>query len=240
MKTRTGFSLIELVLAIVIIAISVMTIPLMLSQSSNNDSFSITQESILAARTKMGNILSYEWDSNSVETNSSITYIRILDVDAGDGELDRNMSTQDKNRRIGHISRDFRRRFHEGNETNKTFPTQESFDTNMTALNHFNGQVLGNSLDGNASTFDYLIRDFNMTTTISYVSDRADYAAQTVDFDFNISSSAVIDDVNNSTNIKMVEIFLQSNSGQPFRFRAFSCNIGQTELLELNTGDLAP
>jgi len=238
MKTRTGFSLIELVLAIVIIAISVMTIPLMLSQSSNNDSFSIMQESILAASTKMGNILSYEWDTNSVEANSSITYIRTLDVVAGDSELDRNMSTQDKNRRIGHIAQDFRRRFHEGNETNKTFPSEDSFDANMTALNHFNGQILGNSLDGTASTFDYVIRDFNLTTTISYVSDDANYSDQTMAFGFDILSSAAIDDVNNSTNIKMIEIFVQSKSGKPFRFRSFSSNIGQTELLELDTTGL--
>lgn len=235
MKKRTGFSLIELVLAIVIIAISVMTIPLMLSQSSNNNAFSIMQESILAARTKMGNILSYEWDRNSVETNSSITYIRILDVDAGDSELDRNMSTVDENRRIGHVARDFRRRLHEGNETSKTFPSEDSLDANMSALNHFNGQILGNSLDGNSSTFDYVIRDFNLTTTVSYVSDSADYSASTINFDFNVSSRADIDDVNNSTNIKMIEIFVQSKSGQPFRFRAFSSNIGQTELLELDT-----
>lgn len=234
MNKRAGFSLIELVLAIVIIAISVMTIPLMLSQSSNNDAFSIMQESILATRTKMGNILSYDWDTNSVENNSSVTYIRVLDVDSGDSELDRNMTTVDKNRRIGHVARDFRRRFHEGNETNKTFPTEESLDANISALNHFNGQVLGNTLDGNASSFDYVIRDFNMTTRVFYVPDTTDYTATTVDFNFSTNGSA-IDDVNNSTNIKMIEVFVQSKSGKPFRFRAYSSNIGQTELLELDT-----
>ncbi len=238
MKIRSGFSLIELVLAIVIIGISVMTIPLMLSQSSNNNTFSIMQESILAARTKMGNVLSYEWDRNSVAKNSSITYIRILDVDKGDNELDRNMSTVDKNRRKGHIAQDFRRRFHEGNETNKTFPSEDSFDTNITAINHFDGQVLGNAFDGTASEFDYVIQDFNMSTTISYISDIADYTAQTIGFDFDISSRADIDDVNNSTNIKMIEILVESPSTKSFRFRAFSSNIGQTELLELDTRDL--
>lgn len=239
MKVRSGFSLIELVLAIVIISISVMTIPLMLSQSSNNDSFSIMQESILAARTKMGNILSYEWDRNSVDTNSSITYIRVLDVNNGDDELDRNMTTLDENRRIGHVAQDIRRRMHEGNDTNRTFPTEDSLDVNISALNHFDGQILGNSLDGNASTFDYVIRDFNMTTRVSYISDSADYSAQVIDdFDFNISTSSDITNVANSTNIKMIEIFVQSKSGQPFRFRAFSSNIGQTELLELDTTGL--
>ena len=238
MKQRAGFSMIELVLAIVIIAISVMTIPLMLSQSSNNDSFSIMQESILAARTMMGNILSYEWDRNSVDGNSSITYIRVLDVRAGDSELDRNETTVDENRRIGHVAQDFRRRFHEGNVTdgNFTFPTADGNDANITALNHFDGQVLGNSLDGNASLFDYVIRDFNMTTRVCYVSDTATYSNQIInDFNFSANCSAMIEDVNNSTNIKMIEIFVQSLSGKPFRFRSYSSNIGQTELFELDT-----
>jgi len=96
---------------------------------------------------------------------------------------------------------------------------------------------LGNSLvsDSNASaaTFDYVIRDFNMTTKISYISDSADYSVQTMnDFDFNVSSSADITDVNRSTNIKMIDIWVQSKSTKPFRLRAFSSNIGQTELLE--------
>jgi len=131
---RAGFSMIELVLAIVIIAISVMTIPLMLSQSTNNDSFSIMQECILAARTKMGTILSHEWDTKSVGQDSSITYIRVLDVKAGDSELDRNQTTGNinKNRRIGHIIQDQRRRFHDGNSTTMTFPT-DGVDTNITA-----------------------------------------------------------------------------------------------------------
>jgi prepilin-type N-terminal cleavage/methylation domain-containing protein len=235
---RAGFSLIELVLAIVIIAISVMTIPLMLSQSSNNDSFSIMQESILAARTKMGNILSYEWDKNSVDRNGSITYIRVLDVNNGDSELDRNETTLDKNRRLGHIEQDFRRRFHEGNETNKTFPSTDSLDINKTSINSFNTEVLGNTMDGNPSEFDYVIRDFNMSTNIYYISDEADYDDASLNFDFNITSNADITNVNNSTNVKMIEIFVQSKSTQPFRFRAFSSNIGQTELLELDTGDL--
>jgi len=238
MKIRTGFSLIELVLAIVIIAISVMTIPLMLTQSSNNDSFSIMQESILAARTKMGNILSYNWDKNCIEAYSSIANIRVLDVVNGDSELKRNISTVDQNRRIGHISQNYRRRFHDGNETDKTFPTEDSLDINITALNHFNGQILGNTLDGSASTFDYVIRDFNLTTTVSYISDSADYFASDVNFSFDVLSSSDITDVNNSTNIKMIEIFVQSKRGKPFRFRAFSSNIGQTDILELDTTGL--
>lgn len=230
---RAAFSLIELVLAIVIIAISVMTIPLMLSQSGNNNAFAITQESILAARTKMGNILTYEWDRNSTENNaSSITYIRVLDVQNGDVELRRsNTYDTDTNRRVGHVISSYRRRFHDGNMTEAfmTFPFSAVNDTNFTNINDFHGKT--ENFTSLSNDLDY-VREFNMTTSVSYISDETDYTLQTVRFDFNVSSSADIENVNLSTNIKMIELEVQSEDGQPFTFRTFSSNIGQTDLLK--------
>ncbi len=226
---RAGFSLIELVLAIVIIAISLMTIPLMLAQSGNNNSFAMAQETIFAARTKMGNILTHQWDASSTENNGSITYIRVLDVAAGDLELERNASTQDDNRRKGHVASDFRRRFHDGNTTaaGMTSPSGGFFDANNTTIDQFHNDFSTLSSFGD---FDY-VRDFNLTTTVSYISDDANYAQQIIGFDFNISSRADINITTNSTNIKMIEVTARSEDGNVFVFRSFSSNIGQTDLL---------
>jgi len=230
---KKAFSLVELVLAIIIIAISVMTIPLMLNQSGNNNSFAIMQESILAARTKMGNILTFEWDANSTISVGTDTYIRVLDVRAGDSELDRNNTTAtalDENRRIGHIVQDRRRRFHDQNITTPAgliFPSQNVDNANPTNLNDFHQQD-SNISSGNS--LDYIM-DFNMTTTVSYISDETDYSAQNVDFNFSTAGIPITD--LNSTNIKMIEIFVQMrNNSTPFRLRSYSCNIGQAELLE--------
>jgi prepilin-type N-terminal cleavage/methylation domain-containing protein len=231
---KKAFSLIELVLAIVIIAISVMTIPLMLAQSSNNNSFALMQESILAARTKMGNILTYEWDANSTIAVGTDTYIRVLDVRNGDNELDRNdtlVTILDENRRTGHVAADKRRRFHDQNLTTPAgmiFPSQNVDNANPTNINDFHQQA--SELSNGRGDFDYVM-DFNMTTTISYVSDEADYSAQSVDFNFSTSGVAITDI--NSTNIKMIDIFVQmQGNSSPFRLRSYSCNIGQAELLE--------
>ena len=230
---KKAFSLIELVLAIVIIAISVMTIPLMLNQSGNNNLFAIMQESILAARTKMGNILTFEWDANSTISVGTDTYIRVLDVRAGDHELDRNMTTAtvlEENRRIGHVIQDRRRRFHDQNITTPSgpiFPSQSVDNANPTNLNDFHQQ---DSNLSSGSSLDYVM-DFNMTTTVSYISDETDYSAQTVDFNFSTSGTPITN--LNSTNIKMIEIFVQmKNNNTPFRLRSYSSNIGQSELLE--------
>lgn len=227
---RSGFSLIELILAIVIIAISVMTIPLMLSQSVKSSSFALTQESILAARTKMGNILSYEWDPNSSDSNSSDTTIRVLDVINGDGDLNRTaIYDLDINRRIGHIVVNKRRRMFEGNLTNRSFPSADVSLSPKVSINNFHNESI-TMLSG--GSLDY-VRDFNMTTSIAYLDDNATYSNQSInDFVFDITNNLSITDINKSTNIKMIEIFVQSRDGEDFRFRAFSCNIGQSTLLE--------
>ncbi len=227
---RSGFSLIELILAIVIIAISVMTIPLMLSQSVKSSSFALTGESILAARTKMGNILSYEWDTNSSDSNGSDTVIRVLDVRNGDSDLNRSASYDDDiNRRIGHIIADKRRRMFEGNLTNRSFPSADVSLSPKVSINNFHNERV-TLLSGGA--LDY-VRDFNMTVNIAYLEDNATYSNTTInDFVFDMTNNLSITDINRSTNIKMIEIFVQSKDGEDFRFRAFSCNIGQSTLLE--------
>ncbi len=226
MVKRAAFSLIELILAIVIIAISVMTIPLMLSQSGNNDSFSLIQESILAARTKMENVLTYEWDRNSTIG----ARIRVLDVN-GSAQLNRNATKLEGTRRIGHIEADKRRRFHDlGGALAR--PSGIVDGTDIQSIDDFHQQNVNMIDTDKTDGLDYVM-DFNMTTRVSYISDITNYALQNLRFDFNTTTSASINNVNNSTNIKMIEILVQSRDGLPFTFRAFSSNIGQSELLEL-------
>jgi len=243
MIKRAAFSLIELVLAIVIIAISLMTIPLMLSQSSKSDSVSIMQESILAARTKMGNILSYQWDACATieEGIGTETRIKVLDVIAGDNELNRSIAFSLDNRRIGHVFSTKRRRLH-AEALNTPFgpinPSTVGNEVTKTNINGFHTETINMFATQNPSGLDYT-RDFNITTTVAYISDNAIYANQIINFDFNVSSGADITDVNLSTNIKMIEINVQGVGMDPFILRAFSSNIGQADLLN-QTFNLPP
>lgn len=236
---QKAFSLIELVIAIVVIAISVMTIPLMLNQSMRNDSLSMMQESILAARTNMENILTYPWDDNSVEADSTI--LRVLDVQNGDGDLNRTDGTAtQKNRRVGHILADKRRRFHDSNDSlalaDLTFPTIDGNKADKSAINHFDTEVTSTTASAGNSAFDYKFLDLNITSTIRYINDDANYTKQTIDdFDFTTSGTDITN-LANSTNIKMIEILVESEYIIPFRLRAYSCNIGQTDLLYRDTG----
>ena len=230
---RKGISLIELVLAIVVIAISVMSVPMMLAQGAKNDSFSMMQEAILAARTKMGNVLSYQWDDNSKEGNNTNGRLRALDVYSGDTALDRN-NTYHNERRIGHIYGDLRR---------KMMPTpiypSSSVDANITDINDFDAVSATLAWSG-ASTavdrYDYLDEDLNLTTHVYYISDTpvsgTDYNSTTLSFVFDPSTKKSITNNADSTSIKMVELEVTSTNYQTFMFRTFSCNLGEVDLLE--------
>jgi len=230
---RKGISLIELVLAIVVIAISVMSVPMMLQQGAKSDSFSMMQEAILAARTKMGNILSYKWDDNATDGNNSEGRLRALDVFAGDPALDRN-GTYYPERRIGHVYGDLRRKM----MANPTYPS-DNVDANITDLNDFdNVSITLSAVAASSATdnFDYLDVDLNLTSHVYYISDMTtggtDYNDTNISFVFDPSTKHSITNNADSTNIKMIELEVTSQNYQTFLFRTFSCNLGEVDLLE--------
>ncbi len=230
---RKAVSLIELVLAIVVIAISVMSVPMMLQQGAKNDNFSMVQEAILAARTKMGNILSFRWDKNSLDGNNTHGRLRALDVIAGASALDRN-NTYYNERRIGHVYGDLRRKMF-AVETNVSTDVIAVNDTNFTNLNDFDGKsasINWNGANTAVDRYEYLDRELNLTTKVFYIDDNTtNYANTIITFSFDTTTRKSITDGNNSTNIKMIELNVTSQNYIPFVFRTFSCNLGESRLL---------
>lgn len=229
---RKGIGLIELVLAIVVIAISVMSVPMMLEQGNRNDSYSMMQEAILAARTKMGNILSYQWDDNAREGNNTNGRLRALDVMGGAKALDRN-DTYYEERRIGHVFGDLRRKM----MATVTYPKAGS-DANITDINDFDNHDTNISWQGTSTAtdrYDYLDKELKLSTRVYYISDALptgyDYNDTKLRFVLDPSTKFSISDAN-STNIKMVELKVTSPTYPAFLFRTFSCNLGETNLYE--------
>ena len=58
---KKGFSLIELILSIVIIGLTMMAIPNLISKTSDNNRMAIIQESIMDAKTRMALISTSQW-----------------------------------------------------------------------------------------------------------------------------------------------------------------------------------
>ena len=65
---KKGFSLIELVLAIVIVAITLASLPKIVSQTQKSNELAIKQELTYSAKTLMGRIISMPWDSTALKT----------------------------------------------------------------------------------------------------------------------------------------------------------------------------
>ncbi len=217
MVTRKGFTLIELIVAIVVISIALMSVPLLLSQANKSNEFNINQEAILAGATKIGDILTYPWN----ESNASQT-LQVFDVTQGDNNLSRypdNTST----RRIGHFKENYRRKFY-SQITQASLILGHENTNDFDDIDDFNG--ITESIT-NGGVGDY-IKDFNITTTVKYIDDNATYSSSPL-LNMNINTIGVTP----STNLKMVEVKVvdTTNNEHITTLRAFSANIGSYELL---------
>jgi prepilin-type N-terminal cleavage/methylation domain-containing protein len=100
---RTAFTLIELIFAIVIIAITVFSLPMMTQITSNNIEDSLVQEAIFAAAAQLNEATSYRWDEHSMNDKLTATfdpsYSRVINTTTG------GCVAGTPNRRPGHVHR---------------------------------------------------------------------------------------------------------------------------------------
>lgn len=205
---RSAMSMLELVFAIVIMGIAVMSLPLILTQVQTNNAFAMQQEAILAAKTKIGDILTYEWDDNSYDATAQRSFV--LNTN-GNALLSCNATTL---RRIGHVNADYRRKCSTLNATGIV-------TSNSTDIDQFNNQptTISATIEG-AGTLDYVFTALTLTPTITYISD-----AQLNNFTFNPNTVSA-----NPTNIKTISVQV-TGASQTITLRAFSCNVGESNLL---------
>ena len=189
----------------------------MLERSQDNNTFTMQQEALHAARTKLGDILTYPWDENSLEKESNL--IVVLDTDSSNYKKEINTI-----RRVGHVKAKKRRKF-------------SSYDLNASPIggiintiidigdfnNKSNKIVEQKSDNEDAGVLDYRY-DFDMNTTVSYVSDVKPATGSV----FNFSTSGV---TAVTTNIKMIQIKLKGAGISTFTLRSYSSNIGESQLL---------
>ena len=224
---RRGASMLELVVAIVVMGIAVMALPLMLSQTKSNNEFAMQQEAILAARTKLGDVMTYAWD----EANVALTDATLV-LDTNDTGSDTELNKVNGSRRIGHVFGDKRRKGYDV-QVLSTASGALGTDTGETQLSdyddiddfHNTSQQLFNSGEATISGQDYKFTDMNLTTRVLYIDDSATYINPTInDFAFTTANA------NRRSNIKMVEITV-SGSQTNFVLRSYSSNVGESELL---------
>jgi prepilin-type N-terminal cleavage/methylation domain-containing protein len=230
---KNAFTMIELIFAIVIIGIVAISLPVIMVNNAKNVESNLMQEAILIVATKTGQVLTYPWDENSRDPLTAILAkteaLNINEVTI-EAELDRNISDY----RRGHFQQALRRKLtpssNERDATDNTLLGSDAGDTIIDDLDDFNGQsVVINQLSEEGYKNDY-----NLSATIVYIDDNANYAAAggATALTFNFTTA----DVGRATNIKMIELDVRARDTAgnwptlpDILFRSFASNIGETD-----------
>ncbi len=234
--------MIELIFAIVVIGIALMSAPNLIRTSTKSGYVAIQQEAINEAASHLNMVIGYHWDENDTDDR----YLDpILHVSNGDWQLDENKSIGYSGRRYGTPTRGART-FIRADGNDSLTASSLGLDAGETRgdeddIDDFDGSSYSLEQVVNA-TADYVEKStVTINTTVRYYPDIPDAGTyinpnaatpRTLEFDFNDSISAAP-----TTNIKKIEVTLISTSGvselqKNIKLRAFSCNIGAVELKE--------
>jgi len=198
---RKAFTLIELIFAIVIIAFTVLTLPMLngvLNQGMEN---SIVQEAIFGAATKLQEVTTYHWDDNSIDPSEPNGLARVINEDSS---CESNNTSSHYRLRPGHIEEPYHRRCL--NNLTTTAANANS-NSNVDSVDDLNG-ASGNLFIGNsASSGGY--KD-SYTYTIA-VTPNASYAGAS------------------QNNIKKVDVTIKENGDTIVGLSTYVMNIGEVD-----------
>jgi Tfp pilus assembly protein PilE len=239
---KRGIAMVELIFALVIMGIVLMSAPMLIQQSIRSGSVALQQEAIAAAASQTAIVLSMHWDENNsnvpigaspiLDTNRVPFDFNLTSIPLGlVGVSGRNM--QDNNMTLSAVPfLNFGM-----DETNNT-DTNESDYTDFDDVDDYHGSSFGLMVFNNevtsADVGDYIDVNITMSTTINYAEDRVD----TDNIDLNGTTLTLNNNINNTplgavSNIKFIRVNLTSDSGiaeldKNITLEAFSCNIGTT------------
>ena len=229
-KLRPAIAMIELIFAIAIMGIVLMTAPMLIQTATSGAYVAIQQESISEAASRINMILGYSWDENNTDESYPST---ILTVTSGAADL--NYSTLTLQRK-GTPSISYRSFSDENGSTHAATPTAkfgfgvdpgetipddiDDFDNNITHLR---------DISGGHAIVDYIEKetDIDITTTVSYSTDNVAGGYQKRNITYNPFTAIGI----GTSNIKTIEVTLKSATSvnelqKTITLRAFSSNIG--------------
>jgi len=231
---RPAIAMIELIFAIVIMGIVMMSAPQLLSTASNSGYVAIQQEGINEAATQMSIMMDYAWDENN--TNGS--HATVLNVTNGDNELDGTVTPQKRRAGTPIFSHRLYKSFN-GSEFNASVIGLDGSETNQTIddIDDFNGTSVNLILIQN-SIKDYIEKGnkINIARTVTYMDDNASNY-RTGGVGGTLTYSPTFTTMTPTTNIKRLQVTLTSTSGvdelaKTIKLHAFSCNIGSYRLKE--------
>jgi Tfp pilus assembly protein PilV len=222
---RNGIAMIELIFAIVVMGIVIMSAPKLISTAAQSGLVAVKQEAIAAASAEIGMILTRDWDeAGTDETTES----PILIVSNGDSELDMVLAPDGNSsgRRAGTPTTSTRKSFSSVSSVERAATLASAFETegDDDDIDDFNSDTI--TLTGiRYAEGDLADTSISIDTNVSYISDSpsaGSYNSETLTLN-NPFDNAVA----GTSNIKSITAQTSStNLDTNIRLQAFSCNIG--------------
>lgn len=221
MILRKAMSMIELVISIVVMGISIMALPLILTMTQSNNLNAFAIGNLLShSVTTLHNINTYPWDEQLLNKVPA----PVLRVDNGSAVFEPLSSSV--NRRIGHQE--------------SLFIPRRQFNNNLTASAiGLEGTILNDIDDfhGNKYKFtsyevnkDYAL-DMNSSIKVVYFLDTTNFNTSSLSFNFDYLDNSKISNL--STNIKLIinettidEVTSEGSIQERITLRLFRSNIG--------------
>ena len=201
MVRSAAFTLIELIFAIVIIGISVISLPMMSQAVSEGVDANIVQEAIFAAATELNEAVTAHWDENSIEAGMTDSSARVIDIT---GVCINNANSIQFRQMQGHIPQPLHRRCL---DSAVTAPSDASAVADVDALDDM--------VHGNQVIF-------------INVGDSAAGYKETYSSSLAITRPANFNGANN--NIKRIDSTISDAAGNPVaNLHTYSANIGEVD-----------
>jgi len=223
---RPAIAMIELIFAIVVIGITLLSAPLVLNQSIQSSTVAMQQESIAAAAAQIGLIVTENWDES--DSNDTTGY-NILNVVGGDAALAfgaRDLNLSYSTRQMNDPTAPFANATNAANLGREVLNDIRNDDIDDYNNAEYNLTVYaGESENLSNNKGEYLDAFIVMENNVSYGIDTANYTNDPLAFNNPFNTSPT------STNIKLITVRLTSNAGatehnKTILLSAFSCNIG--------------
>ncbi len=228
-KLRPAIAMIELIFALVIIGITLMSAPMLISTAEKSGYVAIQQEAINEAATQVNMIMGYHWDPSTADERFLDP---ILIVSSGVSDLAEVNTTSNPNtgRRLGTPTQSYRT-FIINNSRLSATTIPSTGNNNKNDITDFIGDT--NLTLIKSSSSEYIeTTSININTAISYSEDNVSSGYNQSSIVFNPFTAS-----GGTTNIKSIIVTLTSLGGvseldKNIVLRAFSSNIGGYQLEE--------
>lgn len=229
---KRGIAMVELIFALVIMGIVLLSAPMLIQQSIQSSNVAYQQESIAAIASHTGVLLSKHWDEENTKNTAGVSPVLQLSVAAGGSPYDFSGISFDSNvsgrtTSIADVNLTASTNLGQDNGDPDDFNDIDDYHNFPITLSVFNAE---DSEAGNLG--DYVDRNITINTLISYANDRAisTFDSSTINAGNTIFGTPDLG-AGVQSHIKFLQATLTSNSGveelnKTITLNAFSCNLG--------------